>query len=358
MSIVDKIKDFLWRFRKKEEPKLLTEGTQNGNIIHKKFVDSLVVSNTIPKEPTIEECICEFVRQYNLHEKYSNKDVDPYKVFIGMFCNEEDAGKNQKNQDKLTQYVKRYGFRTDYQYSAEKVSFMHISGKIGVNEDKNPDVEKLYINCERKNIALLTSEIFKGIKDIAGDKLQMKCVSEQLLNEQKNYENNQKIKNYQRNDKIVIYAENSVMADRIAEEINLIRSKRPELFSSNKTVPLLQKKCGFIGFAKEKKGDSVETPIGVASGRTYNDYLSDVFYQSIVSGFDKEFGIDSNNCKEKPQERMKQYASVFSDFSDEQRNSVLKKCKDVFIDVCQKGNVKTIYNKQMGSYRDIDDNLR
>lgn len=89
-----------------------------------------------------------------------------------------------------------------------------------------------------------------------------------------------------------------------------------------------------------------------------NDYLSDIFYQSIVSGFDKEFGINSNNCKESPEERMKQYTSVFSDFSNEQKSSVLKKCKDVFIDVCTKGKVKTIYTKNVENDRGLEDRLK
>ncbi len=358
MSIVQKIKDFLARFKKREEPKLLNEGNQNSNTERNEFIESLRVSKIAQNEPSIEDCICEFIKQYELREKNTSKEVNPYKVFIGMFCGEEEAGNNQKNQEKLSQYVKKTGFRIDYQYSGDKVSFMHISGKDGIDEQKNPNVEKLYINCERKNIALLTAEIFKSIKGIAGDKLQMKCVSEQLLNEQKEYENKQKFKNYQRNDKIVIYAENSIMADRIAEEINLIRDKKPDLFSTNKAVPFLPKKCGFLGIAKEKRGASVQTPLGYASGRTYNDYLSDIFYQSIVAGFDKEFGINSNNCKESPEERMKQYTSVFSDFSNEQRTSVLKNCKDIFLDVCTKGKVKTIYTKDIENERNTDDRLK
>ena len=356
MNIVEKIRQFLTKFKKKEEIKLIADGTQNYNR-YNEFISDLSVPNNVPNEPSIEECVCEFIKQYEIREKYDNKDVDPYKAFVGMFCKEEDEGKNEKNQRKLSEYVRKLGLRVDYQHSSNKISFMHIRGEKGI-DDRNPDVEKLYINCDRKNIALLTAEILKNIQGIVGDKLHMKCVAEQIVDDQKEYESQQKVKNYQRNDKIVLYAENSDVADRLAEEINLIRSKKPELFSNNKPLPFLPKKCGFIGFAKEKRRAAVETPIGHASGITYNDFISDIFYQSIISGFDKEFGVNSKESIERPNYRMKQYAEVFPQLSKEQRESVLKNCKDIFIDVCTRGKVETVYTKNIENNRDFNDRMK
>lgn len=361
MNIAEKIKSFISKFINKKNTKLLTDGTQqisqhtsNGR---QEFISSLKVSGNTPQEPSIEDCICEFIRQYDLRRQATGDDVDIYKAFIGMFCDEEEIGDNKKNQDKLTSIARKDGYSILYQpiyIDSKKKTFMHIVGSEGVDEKSN-DVEKLYINCQRKNIAALTQEIYMRIRQIVGEKMQMKCISEQLTDEQLEYESRQIIKNYQRNDRIVIYAENSSMANKIAEIINEIRNDRPELFEGSKSVPMLQKKFGFIGCAKEKRGANVQTPLGFAYGRTYNEYLSSILYQSIVSGFDREFSVDPSNSKEEPEMRMKQYIDVFPKLSKEQRASVLKKCKDYFMDICSRGKVETVYTKNTEISRNNDE---
>ena len=78
-------------------------------------------------------------------------------------------------------------------------------------------------------------------------------------------ENESIIENYQRNEKIVIYAENHGVAVKIAEQINRIRSKKPELFSSTKTLPFIPKLHGFIGIAENVINKHTNTPLGEAS---------------------------------------------------------------------------------------------
>lgn len=237
MNIIKMLKDFFSGLRK-EKPKLLMP-TDNEKVNNEmtKYVLKVV------KEPTLEGCIKEFIKQYSIQEKYEPKRLDKsYKAFVGMFCKEEEKGNNLKNQIKLKEHVRKQGYQIVSQRSKNRTVFMHIIGKIGIDEKKDHEVEKLYINCDRKDIASLTEAIFDEIRDIAGDKLQMKCISEQFIEEDIEAEKRKPIKNYQRNDKIVIYALNHAMAETIAQRINELRVRNPNLFSTTKTIPLLPKK--------------------------------------------------------------------------------------------------------------------
>lgn len=213
---------------------------------------------------------------------------------------------------------------------------------------------KLYINCDRKNIALLTGAIYREISTIAGEKLQMKCVSEQLYKDYKKREESKIIKNYQRNDKIVIYAENAEVAEKMAERIYQLRLKHPELFSETKTMPLLPKKYGFIGYGKETRGAHAKTPVGIASGKTYNDYMSDIMFQCIVAGFDDNISGTSSGHIDSPEERMSEYVKIYENMLPEQRNAIISKSKEIFLQVCKGSRVNTIYTPVVEEERQLN----
>lgn len=252
-------------------------------------------------------------------------------------------GHNEREQEKLKKIVQKRGYIIGNQYSNNRNVFLHIMGKIGIDEHKDKDFVKLYINCDRKNIALLTGAIFGEICNVAGDKLQMKCISEQFLKEDKQRENSNQIKNYQRNDKIVIYAENDKKAEIIAEKIKNLRIKYPNLFSENKFTPLLPKKYGFIGYGKEKYNNQAKTPVGIASGRTYNEYMSDILCKCIIAGFDDNISGTSAGKSVEPEKRMSEYVRIYSEMLPEQRNAILSKSKEIFLQVCKAHGVNTIY---------------
>ena len=77
----------------------------------------------------------------------------------------------------------------------------------------------------------------------------------------------------QRNDKIVIYAENHSVAEKMAMRINELRVNRPELFHTDKIIPILPKKYGVLGIGNKRRGEYAKTPVGDATGDPYNDYL-------------------------------------------------------------------------------------
>lgn len=344
MNILDKLKNFFLGLSKKNQQ--LYFPVNNTTIKNKNFIKKYAVKLVENiKEPTLEECIDEFINQYIIQEQINPKKRDKvYKAFTRMFCEqEEEIENNYTNQIRLKAFVQKNGYSTTPQISNGRIVFMHIAGKTGIDEKKDHEVEKLYINCERKNIALLTAAIFNQIRDVAGDKLQMKCISEQYLEDAKQTESKNKIKNYQRNDKIVIYAENHAKAEIIAEKINSLRLKNPHLFSTTKTAPLLPKKCGFIGTAKNQIGFHVKTPLGYASGSTYNDFLSDILFQSIVCGFDDNISGTSSGHDLDSEERMSKYASIYNEMILEQKNEIINKSKDIFLQICRENNVNTIY---------------
>lgn len=223
-----------------------------------------------------------------------------------------------------------------------------LCGEQGVDDNKDLETEKLYLNCDRENIAILTGAIVENIKNIVGEKLQLKCVSEQIIPGFGDLEEKEPIENYERNEKIVIYAENHAIAERIADEINQLRNKKPQLFSTTKVNPLLPKKYGFIGIAKEKHEYAV-TPAGHASGKTYNDYMADLMYKCILSGCDRHFEVDYNTCDKKESERMKRYVEAFKNMEEGQKKTIVNVCKEIFYNTCKEYNVDTVYTPVINS---------
>lgn len=343
MRIIDKLKALFFGTRKKEQQLFLPDNDEFANEDIRTRYAVRPVKN--PREPALEECIEEFIKQYRLQEDISPENPNKsYNAFRRMFCDQpEPMGNNYKNQQSLMKFVKKHGGRTSTQYSNDRAVFMHISGEIGIDEKKNHEVEKLYINCERKDISLLAGVIYREIRNVAGEKLQMKCISEQYFRDDEQREGEKTIKNYQRNDKIVIYAVDHKMAEIITEKINALRLKKTKLFATVKAVPLLPKKCGFIGVGKENRGASAKTPLGYASGRTYNEFLSDIMFQSIVAGFDENISGTSSGHDSNPEERMSQYVSIYNNMIPDQRNAIISKSRGIFLQICRENNVNTIY---------------
>ena len=202
MGILDKLKEFFLGLRK-EKPKRLMPA-DNEKIKSKNEISKYVLRTV--KEPSLEECIEEFINQYSTQQEIYGQDRTDkvYKAFITMFCNnKEEEGNNFENQKDLKKDVRKAGYYISNQISNDIMVFMHITVENSIDKYKNNGIEKLYINCARKDIASLTDAIFHQIHPDLKDKLQMKCISEQFLKEGIESEQNRQFKNYQRNDKIV-----------------------------------------------------------------------------------------------------------------------------------------------------------
>lgn len=353
MTLLDKLKR-IFKFNKNEEElKLITNGDYSEKA--KQFKDTLCVDSVnYQKQPSLEDCIDEFIKQYRIQEEYNpNGSKKAYHAYSRMFCGEEKAGDNVKNQKRLIKLVKKNGCNTNYQTSNNRMVFMHISGKEGIDEYKDSKMEKIYINCDRSDISIVTAAIFKQIKDIAGDKLQMKCVSEQLINGYGLDEDTKEIKNYQRNDRIVIYTENHEKTEEICNAISLLKHNNPKIFKGIKSIPILQNKDGFMLVA-DKSHDNlhVKTPIGDASGATFNDYVSDILYQSVIAAFDQELMVDSDSYNLK--ERMAEYARIYPEMVEEQKKRILDNSLEIFKNVCKDANIELNDKGQQVYQSDIE----
>lgn len=353
MKIVEIFKNFFRTNKKSKEQKLLPEG----KTIEKtdEFKKNLYVGNVETlRQPSLEECIEEFIKQYSIQEEYNPKGSrKAYKAYSRMFCEEEDAGDNFKNQERLKNLVKKNGCNTNYQVSNNRIVYMHISGENGLDQYKDTDIEKIYINCARKDISVITAAIFKEIKEIAKDKLQMKCVSEQIINNYGVDEEYKELKNYQRNDRIVIYAEDHEMAEKMCNAISLLKQNNPKLFKGVKGIPILPNRDGFMVVDEKKSGQSVQTPVGTASGDTFNAYVSDILYESVISGFDKEFEIPKDDSSSLS-ERMAEYSRIFPEINEEQKNKIILECANIFKSVCKDANIELADSKNQEEKNSIE----
>lgn len=348
MNVIEILKKF-FKLNKNEKTKLLTDGCVHDKSQEKEeFKKSIFVGDvSITKQPSLQECVNEFIKQYNIQQKYEKSESGKvYHAYSRMFCGEEKIGDNFKNQMRLKKLVKKNNFRTDYQTSNDRMVFMHIAGEDGIDEFNEPDMEKIYINCERSYVSIITAAIFKQIKDIAGDKLQMKCVSEQFgdmgLDEEE-----KEVKNYQRNDKIVIYTENHEKTEEICNAISLLKRDNPKIFKGIKSIPILENQDGFMVVADKKYSDlHAKTPIGDASGRTFNDFVSDILYRSVIYAFDKELMIDSNDESYRLSEKMAEYSRIYPEMEEEQRRKILLDASDTFRCVCKEAGIKLNDNGQ------------
>lgn len=299
-------------------------------------------------EPSFESCIEEFIKQYLFQEsvnKTSNSKA--YRAYRRMFCDqEEDIGNNSLNQQKLMDLARNSGYYPAFQPSSGSFPFVQISKDDIKDEHDWKDMVKIYLNCDRKNIALLATRVFEQICDIAGDDLQMKFVCEQTLDDQKEYEENASIKNYQRNDKIVVYAENQEKAEELALAISKIRETNPELFLTQKKLPFIPKKYRMMGMATKSPAAFINTPLGPINGVTYNEYIANVFQYCIVAGFDEAVGQFEDETKD-IDEKMAYYARGYSSLNQNKKAIVLMKIRRIFEEICKANNIKTAYTQNL-----------
>lgn len=302
------------------------------------------------KEPSLQECIEEFIRQYRIQDKFDKSTSDKkYGAFMRMFCSESEPQENNSiNQDELKRFVRENGYYTYSQMHDEKVIFTHIYGEER-DSIKGPDTKKIYINCDRKNIAILSKLIFSQIKDIVGDELQMKFISEQIIPDEIIRDETSEIKNHQRNDKIVIYAKNESVAQLMAEKINQIRAIHPELFSAKKTLPFLPKKYGMMAITSDKNLFA-KTPLGNVIGSTRNDFMSEVLFQSIIVGFERYSRTDPARETRSYGERISQYLDVYTHMNDKYKVIALNTMAETFMQICKENKIDTVYNEHTNEH--------
>lgn len=350
MNAKEIIKKFLEKFRKPKHNFL--EGNVDKNFDKAKYYRQ---QHRLKKQPiveveqeeSLEECIEEFIYRYRQQIQNGEDNDVSYKAFTRMFYGErEDVEDNEKFQQKLKDKIhKSKKYRIDGQYTSKgKPIFYHISKTTPESEritDKNENMNKIYLNCERKDIARLTGEILKKIDKIDKCAFKMKFLAES--------DEMEKSKRYQRNDKIVIYTDNEIDKERIISSIIELKRSKPELFSSKKRIPLMPKINGFIGCVKQGK-NTINTPLyDYVPADTYNSKLAKMMEHCMISSI-----IDVFSRDEKIYDYMNGYygddpiecLKAFGMMDQSQIKQVVGLFKEQFIKYCEKSNIEICGEKK------------
>lgn len=283
MGAKEFIKGIINRIRKPKQNLLTGDIDPNFNKTHafKEGLKHKEPISTVEEKETIEDCILEYIEQYIKQVEIGTKHEISYKAITRMFSGgKEEIGKNAEFQQKLKDKIhKSSQYRIDGQYSSNgKPIFYHISQNTPEGQkitDHDANLYKIYLNCERKDIAKLSGELLKKINGIDQCAFRIKFMAES--------DDIEISKHYQRNDKIVIYTPNEIDKERIISSITDLKSEKPELFSNKKKLPLMPKVNGFIGCIKQGH-NIVSTPLYKAKyADTYNDKLAKIMEDCMVS---------------------------------------------------------------------------
>lgn len=251
---------------------------------------------------------------------------------------------------------KKYTINSKYSSRGELIYYYILDGNSKNNEinEENKNLEKIYLNCERKDIADLANEVFEVIKNLKDCPLKIGFVAE----------DNQTGANraYQRNDKIVIYTASAIDKERIMNAIMQLKIRKPKLFSDKKELPLMPKTNGFIGVTKQGE-NRIVTPlyekILPSSSSTYEGKLSvlmeDCLTASImeVSESDEElFNSMAIHCGEDTQKCL----TTFKAMDTPMQERVTKKFKELLVESCKKSNLDISYKgKETECEKHIED---
>lgn len=367
MSVFEKIKSFFNRLTNKSTTPALPAA--NTDPQREAFLKkNRLVTVAPPNDPTLEACIDEFIKQYAIHEPFKKSQMHSaynvaYDSFVSMFSEEEpeedelDHKKNSDNQLDLIKHVHEKNFHSSYQFSDKGAAFVRfLDADFPFEKGKDNNIEKLYINCPRKDISKLTKIVFDTLHSMQEaetlSRFEIKCVSEQYAEFEQltDYYGPSATELYQRNDKIVIYAENHDDCIKIADAINRLQSQYPKLFIEIKPVPLLPKANGFVSVAPDVDYKVVDTPVGKIHAKTYHDLLSKIMVDSIVAGFDSYHGIGPYTKNTPVMDKMHQYVDEYVSgleyLPKEVLNQMIQECKKSFIDICTKNQIDTLYTPQ------------
>ena len=304
-----------------------------------KYKEEVSIESQTTKE-SLEDCILEYICQYRKQiETGESKDLS-YKAFTRMFYEgHEEIGRNAENQDKLKEKIaKNKKYRLDGKYTSDgKPIFYSISQNSIEGQritDKDENMYRIYLNCERKDIAGLTGEILKRLDKISDCAFRMKFLAES--------DEMQKSKRYQRNDKIVIYTQDEIDKERIINCLTELKRQKPKLFSDRKKLPLIPKVNGFIGCVKQGKS-VVSTPLYAAKiAETYDKKLASIMEDCMISSIrevsvieERRFDAIEGYFGEDP----KEYLKAFSIMGQDQVNQVVQIFKTQLIECCEKSNV-------------------
>lgn len=234
--------------------------------------------------------------QFNasLYFQYENYGTaKPYSALIQLGANATQPSKdNDIKENTLIKTLQNSDSKKQFEVYEQKnrkgdTVFYHVKTAEYMKEKSNKNLVqmRLYINCNRENVAALAGQM---LSEMQNDSLYLKFSSDKQLG------------TVERSEAIVIYTDTK-NAPKIINKIEQIHNKEPRLFkNSNNMNPFLKNANGFIGFAPQVETDKYYKADGNVEimQRSYNNFISKALEQSFVNTA-KEYIATSKELTEK-----------------------------------------------------------
>lgn len=238
---------------------------------------------------TLDYALDQFLSSYYYNTLKTGR-IDAYNalIYLGAKDIQVDDINKEVEENLLSELRATNAFRIDEQKGKNdnNTYFYHVFSP-NYKYDSNLDIIKVYINCNRSNVASLAGELLTKMQD---DNLYLKFSSDKQLG------------TIARSEAIVIYTdENNI--NNILNNIENIAKDKPELFKGSENMNPFLRRIGKVGYAKEiKPGSKYNNNKGEQENiaESYNAFLSRALEESFVGAskkviaFDKKLTLETN----------------------------------------------------------------
>lgn len=290
--IVNKIKTI---FTKKEEiaytDNIDTNQIQTEIDYNKEFRNkNKIKSNEINiQRGTLDYAIDQFLLSYYSNAQKDGK-IDAYKALTNIAAKEEqqdENGINKRVEENLLSVLEENGkFYIEAQKGKDMTYFYHVQTP-DYEMDNTVTKMRIYINCDRKNVASLAGELLTKLQN---EKFYLKFSSDEQLSKKA------------RSEAIVIYTDECNI-NNIMKNISELEKETPELFEGSENTSPFIYRAGKVGYVREipdnqnyiNKYNEEET-----LAQSYNTFLSRALEESFVEAcksvisYDKELTCATN----------------------------------------------------------------
>lgn len=286
---------------KKEGVKLLAEAVYKEPVNQMEQYKMDTTPKYVPQVGTLDYALEQYLMTV-LNQLQTGQKFDSRDALMSIGANsKENAGQNKENEERLEKKFKnRIDINFDGQFEdfdPEKIEngeeqlkkvFIHVNK----NEHETRRLtKKLYLNCKRENIALLSENLIKNMDDMESFYFKFST----------DYEANKK----ERSDKIVFFLEDEDELNQVLERIERTKEEVPELFEgSENRNPFMKSPNGYVGYARN-----------YSTRNTYTSLLADRLSGCLEDGINQ---LTNSEVKIKDNERFLS-ATLSQLLSDDQK---------------------------------------
>ena len=283
-------------------------------------VDLNTVKIPEPQIGTIEYALDQYLKAttFRVQEKGT---YDPYNTLINLAAmSSKKEGNNPKIEANLVHSLEnRSNMSNDFYLkrqnkSSGQTAFYHV-----MKNTKGELNKRIYLNCEKENIAQLAGGLIQSFEDMESYYLK--------------FSSNMQAQNVDRSESIVIYVKDDEQLKNIISRVEKTRIQNPELFKGSENInPFMKNYNGYIAVANEPKSQKIQTidkdgnkrivrkaEYKMLNGQnkycesSYNSVMSTALEDSMVNGINsllkenadfrnkiKKLNL-SKDCKDNPQ---------------------------------------------------------